>query len=739
MKKLIFKLFISALSIIPLQVKGQVFQSGEFQGDRAAELMTYLLREHSYIFDQKQLDTLQESYRKFRELESQGVPDWHMSRDEVNTQLSKLAGKILEKIPTSEWVIPVSYKGNTPYLSRKKPVQLPGDIGVLLFKIHSGPKTTQFSTIAYDMAALQHDDFGGLSTEESDLEFTVSEQGTTWGLVNLKNVPPGKSTLIARFRKSNNRPHDLPIQISSPELSHIRVNVLSDDTGENTPSMVQILWKKNGQDRRPENAIDMGLQFDNRGRGTSRRPGSLPGILGSRFWWCVPGPFEMTLPPGEWEIMVRRGVEHIPVKEIINLAESENLEKTFRPRRWVDMRKHGWYSGDGHVHAQILTDKEASNIMTWIKAEDIHVANIVKMGDIFRTYFQQRGFGPEFRVTDKDFVLVPSQEGPRTHEQLGHTLAMNTTSHIRDTNRYFLYDWTLDQIHAQGGLAGYAHVLHKSFQVHRDMSINVPKNKIDFVELMQFGEMGTDLYYDFLNTGFKLTASAGSDVPWGGTVGEVRLYAYLGEKPFSADNWFESVKQGRTFVTNGPMIDFRIEEAHPGDELRFEKHEKTKKIRVRAKVWGDPERMIPDSLQIIRHGEIFQEALGSGEKELNLDFEVEVENGFWMAARAKGSDGSEAHTTPIYVTREPLRFWKFEKAETLIKTRMASLDEVETIVKEAILNVAEGKATGDWPTKQLARQGDLLMVRVEEARLIYQELEKTLQKEKLLRSQTGNN
>ena len=53
MKKLIFKLFISVLSIIPLQVKGQVFQSGEFQGDRAAELMTYLLREHSYIFDQK--------------------------------------------------------------------------------------------------------------------------------------------------------------------------------------------------------------------------------------------------------------------------------------------------------------------------------------------------------------------------------------------------------------------------------------------------------------------------------------------------------------------------------------------------------------------------------------------------------------------------------------------------------------------------------------------------------------
>ena len=168
MKKLIFKLLISVLFIIPLQVKGQVFQSGEFQGDKAAKLMTHLLREHSYIFDQKQLDTLKESYRQFRELESQGVPDWHMSRDEVNTQLSRLAGKILEKF-TSEWLISVSYKGNTPYLSRHKPVQLPGDIGVLLLKIHSGSKTTQFSTIDYDMAALQHDDFGGLKNLISNL------------------------------------------------------------------------------------------------------------------------------------------------------------------------------------------------------------------------------------------------------------------------------------------------------------------------------------------------------------------------------------------------------------------------------------------------------------------------------------------------------------------------------------------------------------------------------------------
>lgn len=187
------------------------------------------------------------------------------------------------------------------------------------------------------------------------------------------------------------------------------------------------------------------------------------------------------------------------------------------------------------------------------------------------------------------------------------------------------------------------------------------------------------------------------------------------------------------------MIEFQIEEVRPGDELRFAQHEQARKLRVQARAWGDPERMVPANLQIVRHGEVIREAVGSGQRELTLEFEVEVGDGFWMAARAEGSDGSEAHTTPIYVVREPLRFWSFEKAGKLIETRMSSLDEVETMVKEASLRVAEGKAAGDWPAQQLARQGDLLMVRVEEARLIYRELQRPLQEERALRSSTGAN
>ena len=53
-----------------------------------------------------------------------------------------------------------------------------------------------------------------------------------------------------------------------------------------------------------------------------------------------------------------------------------------------------------------------------------------------------------------------------------------------------------------------------------------------------------------LNLGFRLTAAAGSDTPWGSTIGEVRTYVHTGAQ-FDVDTWFRNLKAGHTFVING--------------------------------------------------------------------------------------------------------------------------------------------------------------------------------------------
>ena len=630
------------------------------------------------------------------------------------------ADRLLQQVKTCPRLIRVDLTAARPALTPAGPFELPGDTGGLLFEVVAGGEGLSYATTVFDLSQPPG--------ESSLMNLDIATNGMTYVVAALEHLPFGRTTLGIELRRPGLSRCRLPLEVTTPEPGRLKLTVLSDDTGKPAPAMVRLMWRTDGLARQPANGIEFAPQFDGQGKASGARNANLPGALKESFW-CVPGPFDMALAPGEWQIGVRRGVEHEVIFRDVTIRPGQIVEETFRPKRWVDMRKRGWWSGDDHVHCRILSDEDARHLMAWVQAEDIHLANIVKMGDIYRTYFEQRGFGPGYRVADGEFVLTPGQECPRTHDQIGHTLAMNITSMVRNTERYYLYDEVFDAVHAQGGLTGYAHVNSGIFHVHRDMSINVPREKVDFVEILQFNNLGTDLYYEFLNLGCKLTASSGSDVPWGGTIGEGRAYACLGKKPFSADAWFEAFRKGRTFTTSGPMLEFRVEDALPGDELRLKSD---RKLRVRARAWGDPQRMAPVKLEIVRHGEVIRSAeSGNAQRpEVELDFTVDAGYGCWLAARASGGDGTSAHTTPVYVVREGLRFWKLDALEALLERREASLAQIEQIVSEARRDDAEGKLERDRYRKQLALQGDLLLQRVAAARKLYQDLQRVAEVER---------
>jgi len=218
-------------------------------------------------------------------------------------------------------------------------------------------------------------------------------------------------------------------------------------------------------------------------------------------------------------------------------------------------------------------------------------------------------------------------------------------------------------------------------------------------------------------------------VPWGGTIGEVRAYACLGKQHFSADAWFEAFRRGRTFTTSGPMIEFQVDHALPGDELLLKAD---RKLRIRARAWGEPKRMSPVKLDIVRHGQVIRSAQSTDPKrpEVKLDFTVDAGDGCWIAARARAGDGTSAHTTPVYVVREGLRFWKFDELQDLISKRLASLAEIEKIIDDARRLDADGKLESDRYRKQLALQGDALLERVAQARKLYADLERTAEAER---------
>ncbi|NUM56477.1 MAG: CehA/McbA family metallohydrolase [Candidatus Hydrogenedentes bacterium] len=690
--------------IAPVSAAEEAFPGAPGFAGVLSQYAAYVLPES----DRATADKLNRALREAQDASRRATND--DERRAADSKRADAAGQLLRLLDACPRTIPVEMTGEQKTLAAPSPVEMAAETGALLFRVVAGKGAPRAVTVDYNMA----------TQATSRVRVQVAPDCTTWVLLTLNNVPSFTSYIDVEFSAGGGNTAILPLPLVAPECGTFAATILSDDTGKPTPAMVRIERRLDGRQFGPSNAIDFAAQFENQGNPGPERRTNHTGSAAGSFWVC-PGPFSMQLGPGDYRIVIARGAEHEVILDDFSVSPRDVTSRSYRLRRWIDMRNRGWWSGDGHVHSQIVSDADADRLMAWAKAEDVHLNNIPKVGDISRTYFEQRGFGPKYYVVEDDYILTPGQECPRTHAELGHTIHMNIRNMIRDTGQYYLYDVIFDAVHAQGGLSGYCHVAWEGFHVHRDMSMNVANGKTDFVEVMQFGKLGTALYHDFLNMGFPITAFAGSDVPWGGSIGEVRMYAYLGKKKFTAENWFDAVEKGHTFVTNGVMLDFRVDEAVPGDSISVTDE---RPLRVRARAFGDSKRAVPTKLEVMVHGDAYKSVESSdGDKtELYLDFDIASGHGSWIAAAAEGSDGSRAQTTPIYVIRDGFRFWKHEDVPELVQKRLTSLGEIEQFVADAQRQNAAGEVEDNRPIKQLAIQGPALLERVQAARSLYAEL-----------------
>lgn len=547
------------------------------------------------------------------------------------------------------------------------------------------------------------------SETSAEIVIQTTGEGFVFCLLDIADLPIGKKEIEIHLQGRKQADHRMTIETRNPD--RLVVNIRENPGGAKIPALISLVSLSDRTYRIPEEAIDFSSHFDD-GPATHKLM-----IPSTPFWkeltaCCVEGTATYEVFPGKWRLSVMKGIEYEPVIEEFELKEGQDIEKVVHLKRWVDMSARKWFSGDGHVHSFEQSDEQRARIATWAKAMDVRVVNTMMMGDIRRTYFEHEGFGKEFRYTAGDTVLVPGQECPRTNE-IGHTQALNLgAAMVRDVSRYYLYDTMFDGAHAQGALTGYCHAGWLGFHVDRDMSLNVPRGKVDMFEMMQFASLTPDFWYDFLNLGYRVTAMAGSDVPWGGAIGEVRAYAWVEDEPYTPDGWFDAVKKGRTFVTNGPMLDLTVEGKHPGDEIDLED---PGVVRIDAHAFGNAIVGQPQRLEIVVHGEVIGSATVTTTRPegLRIKLAYPVGAGIWIAARCFAANGASAHTSPVYVKVKGGGFEKRSDLPNLLAKREQSLKEIEELV-------ATEKAKN--PQGPIARQGDALLERVHQARDIFAEL-----------------
>jgi hypothetical protein len=467
------------------------------------------------------------------------------------------------------------------------------------------------------------------------------------------------------------------------------LSITVEDAGSGQPTPVRVhLSSSNGAiDQLPEEAIGVMWGRYDRPEGYAYQPDSS---------FYVDGSFEVRVDPGTYTLSLSKGNEYLREEHRLSVDAGERIDRTYALERWIDMPARGWYSADDHVHVH-RSPRDDPYLRDWTAAEDIHVGVILWMGDFWATYYQQYAFGKEGVYREGDYLLTSGQEEPRTPE-LGHTLGIGASEAVRLTNDYYLYDKVFDTLHTHGGLTGYAHQ-GVTFHGHRGITLDGLRHRLDVLELMQFcaedGPLVTDNYYRLLDLGYKITATAGSDFPWCGKghrydvegapknpsqIGDVRFYTYTGDS-LSYESWKSNLDAGHTFVSSGPVIEFRVDGRLPGETIDVSPDDT---VTVTAEAFGDPNQVPLSSLEIIGHGEtltaVTPEQLEGSTSHLSLEMKLPVTRGIWLAGKTNAGRLQVAHTTPVYVTIDGGSFHNPETAEQYLRESEQYLRDLEHVI-----------------------------------------------------------
>lgn len=389
------------------------------------------------------------------------------------------------------------------------------------------------------------------------------------------------------------------------------------------------------------------LRFGERLRDLPLRtaPRAWPGE--GRFVFYVDGAYAAAVPAGEYTLVLAKGPEYRLDVRPVTIVAGETVGVDVVLERWRDLPAEGWYSGDDHIHVARHDPSVNAQVSAYTRAEDVHVANLLQMANVTTWHFPQYAFGARGHHVEGSHALVPGQESPRTSHR-GHSIGLNAKCFHWPGEDYFLYDRTARAIRADGGLWGYAHVAIDAFNVAWGLALDVPLGYVDFFEMLQMGAMNTSYLYDFLNLGFRVLPSAGSDYPYIHVAGSERVYVHL-DGPFSVPAWFDAWRTGRAFVSNGPVLEFTVNGDGEAQTLAVAAGTPLA-IVARATLNPDVDRL--DRLELVVHGDVVArvQADASGAEVLSLNHTLSADAPLWFALRAYGRGTAKAHTAAVVVT-----------------------------------------------------------------------------------------
>ncbi|MEZ6128311.1 MAG: CehA/McbA family metallohydrolase [Planctomycetaceae bacterium] len=404
--------------------------------------------------------------------------------------------------------------------------------------------------------------------------------------------------------------------------------------------------------------------------------------------------FQLQLPPGRYRIRAEHGKEFVPGETTIEVKRAdERVNVALSLKRFANMAKLGWFSGDTHVH------RDMADLPNLVQAENLNVA-------LPLNYWV------------RDSVEIPSASGPVLEAKAN---LLDDTHVIYPINTEYEIFSVEKKRHTQGAVFVLNHktplnlpappVLPVAEEARRQGALLdldkhswnwsmmiVPLMNVDLFELSnnhhwrtQFGfpkwtlenappdwpeiertadgftefgwtEFGLQTYYELLNCAFRMRVTGGTGsgvhpVP----LGHGRVYVHCGQN-FTYDTWIQNLNAGHSFVTQGPLLNVTFNGDLPG--TTWTSTEATKKVTVEGTI--DSQQALK-FIQLIHNGEIAMtldapsQQMPSGAFRTTISATIPIEGSGWLALRCFENRPDHkicfAHTNPVFVdvANRPLR------------------------------------------------------------------------------------
>ena len=566
-----------------------------------------------------------------------------------------------------------------------------------------------------------------------------------WDETNVRWSPDGKrlafisnkewntSLAIREFGSSESKKLVVEQRKYLRARANIRISVV-DETGK--PQFARISVTDEAGRFYAPNAAWTWIQADD-GYDRSRAP------FEAHYFYAKSYPEAVTVevPQGPITVGVTQGFEYVPQLRTIDVNSSTPANLTFHLKRldWNLEPKTKWASGDLHVHMNYggAYRNEREILLQQAEGEGVRVVNNLVVNKEQR--FPDIGsalFNEIIKYFSPDATVVLGQEFHTSY--WGHRGILGLRDHLilpgyagyPNTAAASLYPMNADvydMAHEQGALVGAVHPFdeipdpfaNSPQRITDELPVDAALGKLDYMEIVGFSDHKATaaVWYKLLNLGFRIPAGAGTDAttnyaaPIRGMVGFDRVYVWVPAWPLDLQTWFDALKKGRTFATNGPLIEFTLGGQRVGEELKYEKPQES--VSFAAKLRS----IVPvDHLEVVCNGRVVQTLKLDGTRDsADIKGTVPLSESGWCVLRAR-SDRDEypvldkyayATTSPVYVTIAGKRAISPEDAKYFAAWIARTIE-----------------TTSQYPDWNSAAEKEYVLKRLHEAKSLYEKLER---------------